>query len=184
MASQSLGLPSSPAPAAQPTKTTLLNFPGTKTPVDPAKADSYSVAEIRSLIAYINSVDASAGLGSPNDWPGNIAQGESQHTSRLFIIQQFYALHGMPTPSNPAYPHPDPGEAQAGLGPTGIGFNLITSPLDFLNHLWQAISSKEFWLRALEVTLGVGLVLAGLAKLSGTADTVIKAIPVAGKVLR
>ena len=173
-----LGMPASPPPPGPGEAGPF--FPGSNTVrVDPAKADSYSVAQIRSLIAYIESIDKASGLGPPSAWPGNIPQGESQHTSRLQIIQQYYAIFGLSS-NAPAYPKKDPGEAQAGLGPTGLG---IGSILDFLKKLWAAISSREFWLRALEVVLGLLLMGAGLAKLSGAADTVIKAIPVAGKVL-
>jgi hypothetical protein len=76
-------------------------------------------------------------------------------------------------------PHEDPGRAVPGVGPIPG----ISSVLDFLKRLWSILTSKAFWLRAVEVLLGAGLVLAGLAKMSGAADKAVKAIPVAGKVL-
>lgn len=56
----------------------------------------------------------------------------------------------------------------------------IQNPLDFL----KALASPALWVRVLEVLLGTGLILAGLAKLSGAADAAVKALPIAGKVLR
>jgi hypothetical protein len=76
-------------------------------------------------------------------------------------------------------PHQDPGEAQPGIGPVPG----ISSMLDFLKRIWSVLSSRAFWLRLLEGILGLALVTAGLAKMSGAVDKAVKAVPVAGKVL-
>lgn len=93
-------------------------------------------------------------------------------------IEENYTL--ATTGKGTVQPHEDPGEAKAGFGPVPG----VSSILDFLKRLWSVLTSKAFWLRLLEGLLGLGLVLAGLAKMSGAADTAVKAIPVAGKVLR
>lgn len=150
---------------------------------DPGKVDTYTDAQFRALITYIMSKDASAGLpygAHGENWPKAINKGESRHTAGLVIIQQYLALHGTAVPkTDQPYPNPDPGEAQAGLGPTGIGFGSITSILDFLKLLTEAST----WLRVAEVLLGMLLVGAGLAKMSQKAAVVIGQVPLAGKAL-
>lgn len=153
------------------------------TGADPTKVDTYSDAQFRTLITYIMAHDASAGLpygAHGENWPKAINSGESRHTAGLVVIQDYLSLHGtsIPIPQTP-YPNPDPGEAQAGLGPTGIGFGSIGSVLDFLKLLTEAST----WLRVAEVLLGMLLVGAGLAKISQKAAVIIRQVPVAGKAI-
>jgi hypothetical protein len=146
----------------------------------PEKAGTYSDAQIRGLITHILSTDAASGLpyGAHGEkWPSGIPQGESKTQAALVIVDQYLTLIGRGDCATNAYPHPDPGRAEAGLGPTGIG---ITSILDFL----KLLTSANFWMRVLEVLLGLGLALAGLAKLSTRADGLVSKVPVYGKILR
>lgn len=60
---------------------------------------------------------------------------------------------------------PDPGAAEAGVGPTGI-----TSTLDFLKLLTQAST----WVRVAEVAIGGLLILVAVAELAGSSSSVSK----------
>lgn len=76
-------------------------------------------------------------------------------------------------------PQPDPGRADAGIGPLPVIGDIFAA----INKLIGALLNAQFWLRFGEVLLGLLLVGVGAAKLSDKAAQAIRHVPLAGKVI-
>ena len=136
------------------------------------------VSDITYLANFLIGLPASSGWADPYPPAHAWISGDYSQDNRVYIVGSAIDVlswvgggHGnglIPPSPYGGVQSPSTGVVKGAVG----AVNTIGSTLDFFQHLWDKLTSQQFWLTVVELVIGVSLLGIGVAHVTGSHNPV------------